>query len=83
VKERSTTSTGNSGNLRGLKQIATPDPAYTALVLVADDKSEMDGDALDGGRVESTRRAVEAVEAATKALNEVAAKAIINEGTRL
>jgi cytochrome P450 len=78
VKERST---GNSRNMRGLKQIATLDPAYTALVQVADDDSKTDGDALDGGQVESTRRAVKAVEAATKALNDAAAKAITNKGT--
>jgi len=80
VKERSTPPTANSGNMRGLKQIATPGPAYAALVQAMDDNSETDGDALDGGQVESTRRAVKAVEAATKALND-ATKAIINEGT--
>jgi cytochrome P450 len=81
VKERSTTSTGHSGNLKGLKHIATPDPAHTALVQATDDNSEIDGDALDGGQVESTRRAVKAVEAATKALNDAAAKAMIHEDT--
>ena len=64
--------------MRGLKQIVTSDSAYTALMQVSDDDSETDGDALDGGQVESTRRAVKAVEAATKALNDAAAKAIIN-----
>jgi hypothetical protein len=81
VKERSTASTGNSGNLRGLRQIAMPDPANTVLLQVADGNTEIDGDTLDGGQVESTRRAVKAVEAATKALNDAAAKAMIDEDT--
>jgi hypothetical protein len=79
VKERSMASMRYSENLKGLKQSATPDLAHTALVQAADDNSEMYGDALDGGQVESTRRAVKAVEAATKALNDAAAKAMIHE----
>jgi cytochrome P450 len=69
VKERSTALTGHSGNLRGLTSTVMPDPAYT------DDNSEIDGETLGRGQVESTRRAVKAVEAATKALNDAATKA--------
>jgi cytochrome P450 len=55
--------------------ISMPDPAYAALVQVAEENSEIDRTAADGGQVESARKAVRAVEAATKALDDAAAAA--------
>lgn len=58
---------------------AVPDPTYAALVQVANDNSEMDGTASDGGQVKSARKAVRAAVSATKALDDDAAAA--NEWT--
>ena len=79
VKEHSlpatTATTTKSGRTRRLERgISMPDPANAALVQVADENSEIDGTEGDGGQVESTMKAITAVELATKALNEAAAK---------
>ncbi len=48
------------------------DPAYAALVQVAAENSQIDDSVPDRGQLESTRKAISAVHAATKAFNDAA-----------